>query len=129
METPPLETSTQTSQRSLVFEIIPSILAVFEFDGVLVRITFTNHGECVRPQFILNPDNVYKLGQDMVRSSGWRDFPVSGISREAIQALGNTLQEYAHELTSHKTDQRPNQDSGSSPLGTTQSLTDGGPKV
>src|SRR5215467_4251978 len=98
MEAPPLETSTQTSERSVVFEISPSVLAVLEFDGVLVRITFTDHGECVLPHFNLTPDNVYELGQDMVRSSGWRDFPVSGISREAIQALGNRLQEYAHEL-------------------------------
>jgi hypothetical protein len=98
------------SQRSVVFEICPSVLAVLEFDGVLVRITFTNHGERVPPQFNLNPDNVCKLGEAMVRSSGLRDFPVSGVSSEAIQALGHRLQEYAHELISHKSAQRPNRD-------------------
>jgi len=100
-----VETLTQTSHRSLVFEIHPSVLAVLEFDGVLVLITFTNHGERVPPRINLNPDNVYRLGLDMVRSGGWRDFPVSGVSREAIQALGHKLQESAHELTSHKPDQ------------------------
>ena len=114
--TGPVETSKQTSHRSLVFEICPSVLAVLEFDGVLVRITFTNHGERVQPHFILNPDNVQGLGQDMVQSNGWRDFPVSGVSREAIQALGHKLQEYARELISHKPDQRPNRDFGSSTL-------------
>jgi len=86
-------------------EIRPSVLAVLEFNGGLVRISFTNHGERVPPQFNLKPDNVYELGQDMVRSGGWGDFPVSGISGEAIQELGHKLQEYAHELTSHKADQ------------------------
>ena len=98
METPAIEMSAQDSQRSLVFEICPLILAVLEFDGVLVRITFTNYGERIRPQFNLNPDNVFELGHDMARSSGWRDFPVSGVKREAIQALGHTLQDYASAL-------------------------------
>ena len=100
MEAPAMETSTQNSQRSLVFEICPSLLAHIEFDGVLVRITFTNHGERVPPQFNLNPDNFYKQDQDMVRWSGWQDFSANGMSREAIQALGHTPQEYAHELSS-----------------------------
>ena len=103
-----MEKSAQTSQPSVVFEICPSVLAVLEFDGVLVRITFTNDGENVPPQFNLNPDNVYELGQDMVRSSGWPDFLVSGMPREAIRALGDRLQEYARELISHKPNERPN---------------------
>jgi hypothetical protein len=60
----------------------------------------------VPPQLSLNPENVDKLGHDMIQSNGWQNFPVSGISREAIQALGHRLQAYAHELTSHKPDQK-----------------------
>ena len=116
METLATEASAQNSQCSLVFEIGPSVLAVLEFDGVLVRITFTNHDEHVPPQFNLNLGNVYELGQDMVRSRRWRDFPVSGVSREAIQALGHRLQEYVRELIPHNPDQSPNRDSGSSTL-------------
>ena len=99
--------TTQISHHPLVFEIRPSVLAVLEFDGVLVRITFTNHGEHVQPHFNLNPDNVYGLGEDMVQSNRWRDFPVSGVSREAIQALGHRLQEYAALISSFDSDSSP----------------------
>jgi hypothetical protein len=100
MGAPPLNLETFESRRCITFHITPSVVAVFEFNGSLVQITFTNEGKPLVPRFKLSPGNLDRLGQEMMQSDRWQNFPVSGVSPQEIHAFGQTLRDYVRELAS-----------------------------
>jgi hypothetical protein len=102
MGAPALKLETFENRRCMTFHITLSVVAAFEFSGSLLQITFTNEGKLLVPRFNLSPDHLDRLGQEMMQSDRWRDFPVSGVSPQEIHAFAQTLRDYVRELGSRR---------------------------
>jgi hypothetical protein len=76
------------------FEISRSTDAVFSCEGPLVTVYFKCEGELVGRTFTFSRGEAAKFGTNIKTTGIWDEFPVSGISIDAVKAFGGRLRDY-----------------------------------
>ena len=84
----------ETLERCSDFSITDSLHALFVCDGKVVLVSFVNEGKQVGEKFSFPIAEAANLGQQIMNSGTWDEFPVSGISVDGLKAFGQRLRDY-----------------------------------
>ena len=76
------------------FEITSSVHAIFVCDSDVVFVTFLIDGTQAGDKFSFTRAQSHDLGQRIMETGTWDEFPVNNISVEALKHFGQRLRDY-----------------------------------
>lgn len=76
------------------FTVTDSLHAAFVCDGNVVQVTFIGEGQQVGERFEFTRSKAADLGNRIIENGSWDEFPVSGISVQALRNFGQRLRDY-----------------------------------
>jgi|SRR5690348_1836991 hypothetical protein len=76
------------------FTITDSLHAIFACDGNFIFVTFVSDGKQVGERFSFARSQAANLGQQLIESGSWNDFPFSGIPVDDLKNFGQRLRDY-----------------------------------
>lgn len=80
--------------RSSDLEMTSWMHAVFVCDGSVVEVTFVMNGEQAGERFSFTRAEAVDLGQRIMETGTWHEFPISGVPLEALANFGQRLRDY-----------------------------------
>ena len=76
------------------FKLTESTRAVFYCERGLLQFYFVDRDKDVGKRFLYTLEEAAELGERIVTTGAWEDFPVSGISTSDLRSFGQRLWDY-----------------------------------